>query len=216
MVSREIRHRYGNSFVDTLSTHCCPDASTVRRCGTMHPMIVYERHRRQRETLYTWRASGTGPTPGYQALMARVVALRALIEHEAEETERLGHLSDAAYEALRGAGLRRMLMPRALGGAEPQFSEAMRLAEAVAACDGSAGWCLMVAGVQHGTCGSLIEEAGCAEVWSAGLATNAAGQGIPRGVARAVPDGYTRAGNGDRPRFRRNRGLSPFARTAGS
>ncbi len=36
--------------------------------------------------------------------MARVVALRALIELEADETERLRHLSDAAYEALRGAG----------------------------------------------------------------------------------------------------------------
>lgn len=128
--------------------------------------------------------------PGYQELMARVVALRPLLEREADETERLRHLSDPAYEALRAAGLWHMLTPRALGGSELPFSEAMRLAEAVAACDGSAGWCLMVAGVQHGTCGSLIEQAGCAEVWSAGLATNIAGQGIPRGVARAVPGGY--------------------------
>lgn len=128
--------------------------------------------------------------PGYGQLAANLAALAALIEGEAEVNESLRHLSDKTYAAMHGAGLWHMLTPRALGGSELSFSDAMTLAERVAYLDGASGWCVMVAGVQHGTCGSLIVEAGKREVFSAGLATNIAGQGIPRGLARAVAGGY--------------------------
>ena len=128
--------------------------------------------------------------PGYSQLAANLAALETLVEGEAETNENLRHLSDKAYAAMHGAGLWHMLTPRALGGSELSFCDAMNLAERVAYLDGASGWCVMVAGVQHGTCGALIVEAGAREVFSAGLATNIAGQGIPRGLARAVDGGY--------------------------
>ena len=128
--------------------------------------------------------------PGFGQLAANLATLEALIEAHADENESLRHLSDSAYAAMHGAGLWHMLTPRALGGSELSFSDAMTLAERVAYLDGGSGWCVMVAGVQHGTCGSLIVDAGMREVFAAGLATNIAGQGIPRGLAQAVDGGY--------------------------
>ena len=128
--------------------------------------------------------------PGYAQLADNLAALEALIEGEAEDNERLRHLTDIAFQAMHDAGLWHMLTPRALGGSELGFSDAMTLAEKVAYLDGASGWCVMVAGVQHGTCGSLIVDAGMREVFAAGLATNIAGQGIPRGLARVVDGGY--------------------------
>lgn len=136
----------------------------------------------------------TRSAPGYSELRHRIEALAPLISAEAETGEHLRHLSDSAYQALHGAGLWHMLTPRALGGSELAYSDALALAEEVARIDGATGWCTMVAGVQHGSCGSLIVDAGCAEVFAAGTATNIAGQGIPRGVARAVAGGYLISG----------------------
>ena len=128
--------------------------------------------------------------PGFGDLLASVKHLAPLLAAEADENERLRHLSDPAYGAMQAAGLWHMLTPRALGGSELPFSDGLAVAEQVARVDGASGWCVMVAGVQHGTCGSLIVEEGCREVFAEGLATNIAGQGIPRGTARAVEGGY--------------------------
>jgi alkylation response protein AidB-like acyl-CoA dehydrogenase len=128
--------------------------------------------------------------PGYSELMSRVTALAPLIAREADAAERLRHLSDEGYHAMHAAGLWHMLTPRALGGSELPYSDALAVAEAVSRIDGSSGWCLMVAGVQHGGCGSLIVDAGCREVFATGLDTNIAGQGIPRGIAREADGGF--------------------------
>ncbi|MSR16093.1 MAG: acyl-CoA dehydrogenase [Gammaproteobacteria bacterium] len=133
--------------------------------------------------------STTASAPGYTELMQRATALEGLLTREVDESERLRHLSDTAYDALCGAGLTHMLTPRALGGSELSYSDSLAIAERVARIDGSTGWCVMIAGAQHGGCGSLIAEDGCHEVFAQGLATNIAGQGIPRGVARAVEGG---------------------------
>jgi len=128
--------------------------------------------------------------PGYSELLQRVEDLRELIEDEADEAERLRHMSDRTYRALHDAGLLHMMTPSALGGSELPWSDGLAVAERVAAIDGSTGWCLMVAGVQHGSCGSLISDAGRAEIFANGTDTNVAGQGIPRGLARRIKGGY--------------------------
>ena len=128
--------------------------------------------------------------PGYDELMRSVTSLEDLVRREADEAERMRHLSDTLFDAFQAEGLWHLLTPAALGGSELSWSEAMAVAESVSRIDGSTGWCLMVAGIQNGGCGALIRDPGCAEVFERGIDTNIAGQGIPRGCARTVDGGY--------------------------
>ncbi len=128
--------------------------------------------------------------PGYGDLAQGVEGLSNLISHEADAAEKLRHMSDTTYAALHEKGLVHMMTPRALGGSELAYSDGLSIAESVSRIDGSTGWNVMVSGVQHGTCGSLITETGRKDVFAAGTDTNIAGQGIPRGFARRVDGGY--------------------------
>lgn len=134
--------------------------------------------------------ANSNAAPGYQDLVQSVDELQALIQTESDESERLRHLTDDCFAALRDHGFIHMMTPAALGGSELPWSDGLSIAERIAEIDGATGWCLMVAGVQHGSCGSLITDAGSAEVFAAGTRTNIAGQGIPRGFARKVDGGY--------------------------
>jgi alkylation response protein AidB-like acyl-CoA dehydrogenase len=93
-----------------------------------------------------------------------------LIEAEAEESERAQHQSDKVVAALRQSGLYSMLLPRALGGGELDFVDAMRIVERLAWADGSAGWCAMVAGVMAASAGSFLSDAGAKMIYGKGPA----------------------------------------------
>ena len=135
-------------------------------------------------------ARAPGAAPGFADLNESADRLAQLVEVEADTAERERHMTSALYAAFSEAALWHMMTPRDLGGSELAFSDAMTITEKVASFDGATGWCLMVASVQHGSCGSLISNPGCAEIFALGTATNIAGQGIPRGVARKVDGGY--------------------------
>jgi alkylation response protein AidB-like acyl-CoA dehydrogenase len=113
-----------------------------------------------------------------------------LIEAEAETSERAQHQSDKAIAALRKAGLYSMLLPRALGGGELDFVDAMRIVERLAWADGSAGWCTMVAGVMAASAGSFLTDKGAQTIYGKGPDVTLAGNGVPRGYARRVDGGY--------------------------
>lgn len=136
------------------------------------------------------QAAATTSAPDFNELLQRVDDLRELIAAQADAAEQQRRMSDVTYRALHDAGLFHMMTPRELGGSELPWSEGLAVAERVAQIDGSTGWCLMVAGVQHGSCGSLISDAGRDAIFSQGTATNVAGQGIPRGLARRVKGGH--------------------------
>jgi alkylation response protein AidB-like acyl-CoA dehydrogenase len=53
-------------------------------------------------------------------------------------------LADASYDAMRAAGLFRMLVPRVFGGMELHLVEAYKVWEAVARIDSAAGWNLQI------------------------------------------------------------------------
>jgi len=128
--------------------------------------------------------------PGYEEYLARVAAMEELVAEEAEEAERLRHMTDRTYAAFRAAHLPHILTPRVLGGAQLPWSEALRVAERMSSIDGSAGWCLMVAGVQNGSAGAFVTDRARDEIFQGTGYTNVAGQGIPRGQAWPVEGGY--------------------------
>jgi alkylation response protein AidB-like acyl-CoA dehydrogenase len=112
------------------------------------------------------------------------------IEAAAEESEKTQHQSYKVVGALRQAGLYSMLLPRALGGGEMDFVDAMRIVERLAWADGSAGWCTMVAGVMAASAGSFLPDAGAKLIYGKGADVTLAGNGVPRGYARRVDGGY--------------------------
>lgn len=113
-----------------------------------------------------------------------------LIEAEADAAEAQSHQSDRVVKALREAGLYSMLLPRALGGGELPFTEAMEIIARLSWADASAGWCSMVAGVMSASLGAFVSEEGAGIVYGKGSDVTVAGNGVPRGYARRVPGGF--------------------------
>ncbi|MGZ5836227.1 MAG: acyl-CoA dehydrogenase family protein [Xanthobacteraceae bacterium] len=128
--------------------------------------------------------------PGYAQLMCAAQDMLPLVEKEADEAERLTHLTDRIVGEFRRIGLNAMLTPKELGGAQIPYSDAMRIVERVAYADGSTGWCLMVECVMGGSMGSFLPEEGARTVFANGADIIAAGNGVPRGAAREVDGGY--------------------------
>jgi alkylation response protein AidB-like acyl-CoA dehydrogenase len=124
------------------------------------------------------------------AYLAAARSLEALVERDADEAERLQHLTDAVVTAFKREGLYHMLAPRPLGGGELPWIDALRVVEAVSRADGSTGWCLMVGNVICGAGGAYLSADGARRLFAKGRDLMIAGQGIPRGFAERVEGGY--------------------------
>lgn len=131
----------------------------------------------------SWRDTGCD-------FVAVAEKMAPLVEAQADDAEQLRHQTQDVVAALRSAGLYRLLLPRALGGEELNFVDAMRAVERLAYADGSAGWCAMVANVAASSVGAYLPERGAEQVFGSGPDVLIAGQGVPRGQARPVEGGY--------------------------
>ena len=76
------------------------------------------------------------------ALLDRTRALQPLLRDAAPRIEAARELPADVLDALHDAGLFRLLIPRALGGAEADLVTLARVIEAVAQADASCAWCL--------------------------------------------------------------------------
>jgi len=128
--------------------------------------------------------------PTYRQLLKSAKDLLPLVEAEADESEKLHHMTDKLMGELRRTGLSAMMVPKALGGSEISYLEGLEIAEMVSHADASAGWCLMVHGVQGSSAGPFMPEKGVRKVYPKGRDTLVAGHGVPRGFARPVKGGY--------------------------
>jgi indole-3-acetate monooxygenase len=113
-----------------------------------------------------------------------------LIEAEADESEKLTHLTDKAVHALLSAGLFHMLQPRELGGPQLSYVDAMEVTELISWADGSAGWYVHVLNVVAASLGAYLPDKGAQRIYGDQRLTIAAGQGVPRGQARRSDGGY--------------------------
>ena len=122
-------------------------------------------------------------------VVVKVAELAQRLAATAEETERLGRLSDESVKLVREAGVMRLLQPTDFGGfaAHPRdFAEAVM---AVAAHCGSTGWVCGVGGV-HPWEMALMDRRLQEEVWAANPDTWIASPYAPQGVATPVDGGY--------------------------
>lgn len=118
---------------------------------------------------------------------ARSLAPR--IRKLARDGERARALPAPLHRALADAGVYRMLIPRAAGGAGVPLPVALRVLETLAAADGSVGWCAAI-GSGTNRFGAFLEpDVAAATVW-ADPDSVSAGVFAPSGRARVTEDGY--------------------------
>jgi alkylation response protein AidB-like acyl-CoA dehydrogenase len=132
----------------------------------------------------------TDPTPSFADLKRTVVDLLPMAREDADESEKLYRQTDRLVAELRRTRLYSLLTPKALGGLELPFVEAMELVELLSHTEASAGWCLMVQGVQGASAGAFLPDEGARSVYPDGADVVVTGQGVPRGYAREVDGGY--------------------------
>jgi len=86
-------------------------------------------------------------------VIARARALHELVRAEAPRTERQRTLTAPVVQALLDAELFYLMVPAALGGLEVDGRTYLEVVEALAAADGSTGWCVMIGAEVNGMAG---------------------------------------------------------------
>jgi alkylation response protein AidB-like acyl-CoA dehydrogenase len=127
-----------------------------------------------------------------QTVAPRLEAVLPAIRARREEIERARRLPADVVDELRGTGIFSLAVPRAIGGIEAAPSEILPAIEAVAAADGSAGWCAMIAITANSVAGYMQED-GAREVFGDPNAPSAA-IAAPTGTAERVDGGVRVSG----------------------
>jgi alkylation response protein AidB-like acyl-CoA dehydrogenase len=130
-----------------------------------------------------------------EELLDRVDAIGPVLEAHAVEGDRLGRLADATVEALRGAGLLTLKVPRELGGFEAEPALQYEVFERVAHYDIAAAWCLFIYADTAGMLGARLPDGGLAEVFAGGaVPVCAGGGGLRPGTMAPADDGVLLSG----------------------
>jgi alkylation response protein AidB-like acyl-CoA dehydrogenase len=122
-----------------------------------------------------------------------VSTLTGMIRQECIEVDRTRRIPAPVVEALRGAGVFRMLSPRALGGAETDPLSFLRVVEQVSYADGSAGWCTMIGGA-YALFGGLLPAPGAQQIFGDPSTISAGNFRPDKGAAHEVEGGYRVSG----------------------
>jgi alkylation response protein AidB-like acyl-CoA dehydrogenase len=127
--------------------------------------------------------------PTTEELVERAAALRPLLEANTAETERERRVVQANVEAIRDAGLCRLMVPRRFGGYELDVRTQLLVMRELAKGCGSTSWAMSLINVCAWLTG-LYSERAQAEVWGEGADGGwAAGSLAPHGRAQKVEGG---------------------------
>ena len=75
-------------------------------------------------------------------LLARAKGLMDTVRERSDETEETRRLAPETMQAMRDAGIHRILQPARHGGAEAHFSGMADIVETISIACSAAGWCL--------------------------------------------------------------------------
>src|SRR5438874_1559320 len=119
--------------------------------------------------------------------VARARQAAAQLAPLSSEIEAARRLTPAAVQALVDAGVFKLAVPRALGGAEASLGTLLSVIEEIARADGSAGWCAMI-GASSALMSVFLDESTAREVYAPAGAISC-GVFAPMGRAERVPGG---------------------------
>src|ERR1700746_1108248 len=124
-----------------------------------------------------------------EELLAEVEAIAPILAEHAPESEKLGRLDDATWEALRKNRLLRFFCPHELGGDEADPVTQMEVLEALARIDASAGWVVGILAGVSAFAGAALPMRSAQRIFARGVPPMA-GLFVPRGQAEPVDGGY--------------------------
>ncbi len=122
-------------------------------------------------------------------LAERALALRPLLEANAADTDRLRRLPDANVQALKDAGLCRLMVPARFGGHQTDIHTYIEVMEALGRGCGSTSWVASLINV-CAWLASLFPERAQQDVWGGNRDAWIAGSLAPHGNAVAVEGGW--------------------------
>jgi indole-3-acetate monooxygenase len=138
----------------------------------------------------TYAAGQAGPEES--PILHAAIALGPMIRASGDEIEQARRIPVPIVEALKGAGVFGMAMPRAWGGAELDPLTQFRVIEALAMADASAGWCVMI-NCDGGYVTAFLDQQ-VARTMYPDLEVGTAAAATPTGQAQLVPGGYRVSG----------------------
>jgi 3-hydroxy-9,10-secoandrosta-1,3,5(10)-triene-9,17-dione monooxygenase len=132
-------------------------------------------------------------TPTRDELLDRAAALRPLLERNAAQTEADRRLVDESLEAVREAGLLRIVNPKRFGGYETDIRTMLDVSATLATGCGSTGWVINLINVCSWLVG-LYPRQTQEEVWGSDPDTRVAGALAPTATTRRVDGGLVVSG----------------------
>ena len=135
-------------------------------------------------------------------LLEEVERIGPILQASGAKSEELGTLAPEAVAALREAGMFRLKLPAAVGGAEADPITEMLVLEGLAYHDLTSGWCTMVGATGIASLGAFLPQASLNEVFANGRIPTAAISFFPAGRAVREPGGFRLNG-----RWRFNSGM---------
>jgi len=122
--------------------------------------------------------------------VATACSLAPLIESEASSADTQGTMTPAVVDALGGAGLFGLLVPRSLGGTEADAVTTLAVFEELSRADGSSGWSFLANATTTAFAAAYTGDAAVAAMFDGSVPAIHAGMLGPRGEAKAVDGGY--------------------------
>lgn len=124
-----------------------------------------------------------------EELLAQVESIAPIVTEQAPESEKLGRLADATWQALRDTRLLGFLCPRELGGDEADPLTHLDVVESLARIDASASWVVGNLAAASAYAGAFLPAPSAQRIFAEGVPPMA-GMNAPRGQAEPVDGGY--------------------------
>lgn len=124
-----------------------------------------------------------------EELLAEITAIAPILAEQAPESEKLGCLSDAAWEPLRRSRLLGFLAPRELGGDEADPLTQVEVIEALARIDASVSWVVGNLAIVSAYVAAFLPARSAQRIFAERVPPMA-GTNAPRGRAEPVAGGY--------------------------
>ena len=137
--------------------------------------------------------SGTTTAPDTATLLARAAAMRPILERNADKTDSLRRLADENVQALKDAGLCRLMVPARFGGYQTSVRTYVDVLAEIGRGCGSTSWVASLVNV-CAWLAALFPERAQADIWGADSDAWIAGSLAPNGQAVAVDGGWRVSG----------------------
>jgi len=137
--------------------------------------------------------SGTTTAPDTATLLARAAAMRPILERNADKTDSLRRLADENVQALKDAGLCRLMVPARFGGYQTSVRTYVDVLAEIGRGCGSTSWVASLVNV-CAWLAALFPDRAQADIWGADSDAWIAGSLAPNGQAVAVDGGWRVSG----------------------